>query len=137
MRHRFTTIAQQNNMKIQILEFIMSVGCKDIKNPPNHKIFYPILNFFFKKRKGVCTKQFRRSSAPAPIPTKSAKTDTHGKIKIYFQQMNVKQKYIISFPNNLLFALFLFSFSFVFFFVFLFFSFAYFLLFYFLLYLRK
>jgi hypothetical protein len=75
MRHRFTTIAQLNNMKIQILEFIKSFGCKDIKNPLNNKITGDFSrNFFSKKRKGVCTKQFCGSPDPAPFSTEKQKT---------------------------------------------------------------
>ena len=74
MRHRFTTTAQPNNMKIQILEFIKSFGCKDIKNSPNNKITGDFSRkFFFKKRKGVCTKQFCGSPDPVPFFTEEAK----------------------------------------------------------------
>lgn len=42
----------------------MSFGCKDIKNPLNHKIYLPNLNFFQKKEEKNSSKKKERVFAP-------------------------------------------------------------------------
>ena len=52
--------------------------------------------FFQKKERGVFAPyNFALVLAGGGTPQKKAQTDTHGKIKIYLFQMNIKQKYIV------------------------------------------
>jgi hypothetical protein len=115
----------------------MSFGCKDIKKSPNNKIFYSIFNFFqkkeeknfSKKRKGVCTKQFRRGSTPTRQPTRKQKNGSKRlNTKILIINEHSKKIYCFIFPDIVTFPsittlrfsyfsvfLFLFIFSFCFF----------------------
>ena len=67
---------------------------RKFSKPPN--VLVKTCDFFSKKRKrGVCTLQFCARFGGGGTPQKKAQTDTHGKIKIYLFQMNIKQKYIV------------------------------------------
>ena len=99
MRHRFTTIAQLNNMKIQIFrvyhEFRLQKYKKISEQQNNWRLFS---NFFQKKERAFAPNNSVEAPPPPPIPLKSEKRTHTAK------QRNINYKRTLN-KNIFLFSL--------------------------------